>query len=96
MQRLTVEMLDRMQPVGNPEKVDISGADYTFTNAGTVKAISSSGTVSGAVIFADILRDDGTTQTNVGLPGPGLFRVEKVTKIRQSGTTGTNIVGWHL
>jgi hypothetical protein len=90
-------MIDAMQPMKNPIKVDISGAD--FTNIGTcqIKAISSAQSTTGNVIvMVDILADDGVTYTNVAIPGPGVFTVEGITKVRQSGTTATNIVLWKI
>lgn len=102
MQRTTPEMLERIQCSGNPIKIDVSSADFVLatSNSGAYAArkpiaISSTG---GNVIYVDILDDYGNTITDVIIPANTKtpFFIQNVTKIKKTGTDGTNIVLWTL
>lgn len=108
MQRLTQEMIERMQPVGNPVAVNLSSTDFDclisagMTSAGpggtTIqrKVVAYSATA-GNVLYADFINDYNETKTGIALPvGDGLQGCQNIIKIKKTGTDATGINVWTL
>jgi hypothetical protein len=99
MQRLTQEMLERMQPPGNPVPVSLASTDFdTITSAGCAgrKVVAYSATA-GSVLYADFINDYNETVSGVALPaGDGLAGCQNIIKIKKTGTDATGINVWTL
>jgi hypothetical protein len=99
MQRLTVEMLERMMPPGNPVAVSLASVDFdciTSTGVSGRKVVAYSATA-GSVLYADFVNDYGETVSGVALPaGDGLMGCQNIIKIKKTGTDATGINVWTL